>query len=102
MIFRPLLGLLVKSLDVLLQLAPIDPPHASAPDLDRRKLAGAHERVDLGDADAQIGGHVVQCEEARLDLGHRQTIAADRAGYLNLRAFALVWWALLGGGSLWL
>lgn len=99
MVLRPLLGFLVEPLDVLLQLPSIDTPHAPAPDLDRRQLAGAHERINLGNADTQIGRHIVQSQKARLDLGHSRTIAADGDGYLNLRTFALVWRALAGGAA---
>lgn len=102
MFLRPALGFLVEPLDVFLELASVDPPHPAAPDLDSGQLARTDQRVDLGDADAQVGGDVIQGEEARFDLGHRGTIAVVRVGYLNLRAFALVWWSLAGGGVPWL
>ena len=102
MVLRPLLGLFVEPVDVFLELTPIDPPHPAPPDLDSGELAGTDERIDLRHADAQVGGHVVQGEEARFDLGHRRTIAAVRVGYLNLRTFALVWRPLAEGGAPWL
>jgi len=100
MILGPLLGFLVKPVDVVVQLAPVDAPHPTAPDLDRRQLAGANQAVDLGDAHAQKCRHLVEGEEALLDLGHRTTIAVVGVGYLNLSLFALVR-LLYAGGGLW-
>ena len=60
MFLGPSLGFLVKALDVLLELLAVHPPYASAADLDRRQLSGAHERIDLGHAHAQIFRHIVQ------------------------------------------
>lgn len=102
MILSPLLGFFVEPVDVFLELTTIDSPHAAAPDLDSGELAGTDERVDLGHADAQVGGNSVQGEETRFDLGHRRTIAVVRVGYLNLRTFAIVWRPLPGGGRRWL
>lgn len=102
MFLRPSLGFLVKALHVLFELLAIHTPDAPAADLDRRQLAGAHERVHLRHAHGQIFRHVVQGEESRLDLGHRRmTIAVDDVGYLNLKAFAVVWRVLPGGGPSW-
>ena len=96
----PCLGLLVKLLDVCLELLPVDPPHAAAPDLDRRELSGADEGVHLRNAHAQVGGHVIEREESRLDLGtglfgrrlpwHAPRITADEDGYMDLGLFAAV------------
>lgn len=95
MLFRPGLGFFVKALHILLELLPVHPPNAAATDLDRRQFTRTHERIDLGDAHAQVLRHVVQGEESRLDLGHRRmTIAVNGVGYLNLKAFAVVWPAL--------
>lgn len=102
MFLRPALGLLVKPVDIFVQLAAVYAPHAAASDLDRRELAGTDQRIDLWDADGQIFRDLVQSEETRFDLGHRPTIAVDGDGYLNLRTFALVWRPLRGGGSGWL
>ncbi len=55
----PFLRLLVEPLDVFVQLPSVDAPHTSAPDLDGRKLPGTDERVHLGDANAQIDGHIL-------------------------------------------
>jgi hypothetical protein len=55
----PSLGLVVEPLDVGLELALVDPPDAAAPDLDGGELARPDERVDLGDAHAQVGGDVL-------------------------------------------
>jgi hypothetical protein len=77
--FRPFMSLLVEAFDVGLELRLVDPPHASAPDLDGRKLAGANERVDLRNAHAQVGRDVLEREETRLD--GRPVPAASRAGF---------------------
>ena len=102
MFLRPSLGFFVKTLDVLLELLAVHTPYASTTDLDRGQLAGADERIDLRHADAQIFRHIVQGEKSCLDLGHRRmTIAANGAGYLNLKAFALVWRAVAGDELAW-
>ena len=55
----PRLGLFVEPVDERLELLAIDPPHATAPDLDRGELARPDERVDLRNAHAQIGRDVL-------------------------------------------
>ena len=102
MFFSPRHGFFVQALDVLLELLSVHAPHPAAPDLDGRQLSRTHERINLGDAHTQIFRHVVQGEKSRLDLGHRRsTIAADEVGYLNLKAFALVWPLVDGGDPAW-
>ncbi len=59
MLLRPLLGFLMKPLDVLIQLVLVHSPDAAASDLDRRQLARPDQRIDLGNRDAQVGGHVL-------------------------------------------
>jgi hypothetical protein len=49
----------VKPLDVCLELLPIHPPDPSTADLDGRELSGPHKRIDLGDGDAEVIGHVL-------------------------------------------
>ena len=98
--FSPRLRLLVKLLDVSLELFSIDPPHPPAPDLYGGQLARPNERVDLGNADAEIRGHVFQREETGLDLGtrlfsrrlpwHGPRITAEDDGYMDLGLFAAV------------
>ena len=98
--FSPRLSLFVQFLDVGLELLPVDPPHAATADLDGRELARPHQRVDLGNADAQIGGDVFEREEPGLDLGtrlicrrlswHRARITAEDDGYMDLALFAAV------------
>lgn len=100
MLFSPRLGLFVEPFDIGLELLPVDPPYAPAPDLDRGELARPNERVDLRDADAQVGGNAVQRQEAGLDLGtrlfgrrlpgHHRRITADTDGYMDLVLFAAV------------
>lgn len=103
MSLRPFVRLLVKPLDVGVELRPVHPPHAAPADLYGRKLAGANERVNLGHADREICRHIVKGQKARLDLrssvigstglalGHDPTIAPDEGGYLHLKSFAAVW-----------
>ena len=98
MFFSPRLSLVVKPLDIGLELLSIDPPHTPAPDLDGRKLPGSDKRVDLRNAHAQIGGDVFERQETGLDLGtrlfgrrlpwHGLRITADRDGYMDLALFA--------------
>lgn len=98
--FSPRLGLLVKFLDVSLELLSVDAPHPAAPDLYCGQLARTDERVDLGNADAEIRGHVLQREETGLDLGtrlfcrrlpwHGPRITAEDDGYMDLGLFAAV------------
>ena len=112
MFTRPLLRFLVEPLHVILELLAVDAPHAAAPDLDRRQLSGADERIHLRHADAQIDGYVVERQKARLDLdlpvwrarrvlGHLLTIAAVGVGYLYLASFAAVWRKRARGVTRW-
>lgn len=102
MFLGPSLGFLVQAIDVLLELLPVYTPDASPADLDRRQLARAHEGINLGHAHTEVFRHLVQSEKSRFDLGHRRmTIAVDEVGYLNLKAFALVWRPLAGGAPAW-
>lgn len=99
---RPLLGLLMEALDVRLQLSLVHAPHASPADLDGGKLSGANQRVDLGDADAEVGGDVLERKKAGLDEGsvavamgaapgaHAPKIAPSGHEILDLTLFALV------------
>ena len=98
----PSLRFVVKPVDVGLELRLVHPPDAATADLDRGELARANERVDLGDADAQIGGDVLEREKAWLDgrlvpatsragfRAHLPKIAPSRGGLLDLALFAIV------------
>lgn len=101
MLLRPLLGFLMKPLDVLIELVLVHPPDAAAADLDRRKLARPDQRIDLRNRDAQVSGHVFERDEARLDVRsafslcrfapcHDPKIASVGPGYLYLESFAAV------------
>jgi hypothetical protein len=64
MIACPLLGLVHKALEVVVELLPIHPPNPSSADLDRGQVPGADECIDLRHADTcaelngwPIGGH---------------------------------------------
>ena len=95
----PRLGFFVEPLDVPIELLAVDPPHPSAPDLDRGELPRPDERVHLRDADAQVGSDIFEREEAGFDLGprrlgggggHVRTIPRHSDGYVVLNAFARV------------
>ena len=91
----PFLGLVVEPLDVSLELLLVDPPLPATPDLDRRKLAGAHERIGLGHAHVEVDRDVFELEETRLDSGgrllgrgspraaHEAILASDRPEYVD-------------------
>ena len=88
----PGLGLLVKALDVGLELLAVHPPDPSSADLDGRKLTGSHECVDLRNRDAEIRGHIVEREKPRLKVAfplwflgrrHPSKIAPGRVGYVE-------------------
>lgn len=109
MLTGPFVRFFVKLVEVGIQLAAIDPPDSSATDLDCRKTSRSNERIDLGNADTQVCGHVLQSQIARLDLGltglcaalcsfrrtlrgrHAGTIAPGAVRYLDLMPFAPVW-----------
>jgi len=63
----------VQALDVLLQLARLDPPLTATTDLHRRQVAGADQGVRLRRGDAQLVGDIGEGEEARG--GHRGSLA---------------------------
>jgi hypothetical protein len=113
MALGPRPGLFVEPVDVDLQLLAIDAPHTPATELDGREVAGPHQCVDLRNADVEVGGHVLESQEARLHdrsgptvvLGrrwaiHPRTIAPGAVGYRYLTLFAAVWFstrAIQGG-----
>src|SRR4029453_19397411 len=66
---RPVGGLLVHALDVGVELETVHTPHATPAQLDRRKLAAADQRIDLGDPDIEDRGHILQRVEPGLDAG---------------------------------
>ena len=98
-LLRPGLGLFVQPFHVGLELPSIDPPDAAAPDLDRGEITRTDERVDLGDAHAEIRRHVVEGEKAGLYrralrgavlLRHRVKLPPDCDRFIYLNAFAYV------------
>ena len=106
MFLSPILGLCMQSIDIALELSPVDPPNPSATDLHRRQFTGSNECVDLRNAYRQIGGDVFKGQQARFHAGrglwrsptplrtvawrHGRTIAPDRALGPDLVPFALV------------
>jgi len=106
MFFGPFLSLLMEFVQVSIQLIPIYPPYAPAPQLDGGEAAGTDQGIDLRNAHAQIVGHVFEREESRLQSrlsclfsalgsalggGHRLKIAPAGGRYLDLASFAPVW-----------
>jgi hypothetical protein len=71
-VFSPLVGFDVKSLDVGIELFPIDAPDPTPADLDGRELTGSNERIDLRDADVQVRRYVLERQEPGLDPGSRR------------------------------
>lgn len=69
MFLSPILGFLVQSFDIRLELSPIDSPNAPPSDLHGRQLARSNQGVDLRHADTEISGDVFQSEEARFNPG---------------------------------
>ena len=63
MSFGPLVRLVMKPFDVRLELPAIDPPDASAADLDGWELARPDERIDLRNAHVEEVGNVLKCHE---------------------------------------
>jgi hypothetical protein len=63
----PLRGLLVKPIDVGVQLPLVDAPNTTSTELYRRKLPGPNEGIDLRGAHAEIGGDVFESQEAGFD-----------------------------------
>src|SRR4029453_8453318 len=66
---RPVGGLLVHALDVGVELEAVHTPDAAPAQLDRRELAAADQRIDLGDPDVEDRGHILQRVEPGLDAG---------------------------------
>ena len=96
MFLSPLLRFPVKAIDVLLELVAIHPPYTPAPDLYRGQGARAHQRINLGDTDAQIDRHIIKSEEAGFEdrfrrlLGlfvHEAKIAPDQVITVDLSVF---------------
>ena len=91
-----LAGLGVHAFDVGLQLTRLDPPLATAADLDRRKLTGADQGVDLRGRGVQDVRHVGQLEKARSVRSTRHS-RQYAVGYAGLTADAQV----LVGQAVW-
>jgi hypothetical protein len=63
----PGFGLFMKPLDVCIQLSPVDPPNAPAPELDSGQLTGSDDGIRLGGAHIEISRDVLECQQSRLD-----------------------------------
>lgn len=106
MFLSPVLGLFMQPLDIRIELVAIDSPDAPPTDLYRRQFSGSNQGVDLGHADTQISGHVLESKKARFDAGrglrrssaplrsllgrHSSTIAPVTAQGMDLVPFAVV------------
>lgn len=97
-------GILMKPVDVGVELRSIDPPHAAPSDLHGRELTGSNEGIDLRDAHIQVCGDIFQSKQARLDTGsqasffglfhywrHGCRIPLDGPRGMVLRRFTGVW-----------
>lgn len=65
-LLRPFVSLLVKPLDIGLELSPIDTPDAASADLDGRQASRPHQGIDLRATDIQKFRDVLEGHEARL------------------------------------
>ena len=94
----------METLDIGLQLPPIDAPHAAPPEFYRGKVARPNQGVHLRDRHAQVDRDIFERQEACLDdglgtaffigrrrAGHFGTIAPGAVGYRYLTLFAAVW-----------
>jgi hypothetical protein len=88
----PLLCLLVKPLDIRLELLAVDAPHASSAELDRRQAPRANQRIYLRNAHLEVGRHVLKREKTRLYIrvGHLRRVAPEPPRYLDSSSFAFV------------
>ncbi len=81
---HPFLGVAAEPVHISVELATINPPDAAPSDLYSGKLIRADQRVDLANADCEIGRDVIEGEETRLDtrpgvLGGSETGVAHTA-----------------------
>lgn len=98
MFLGPDRGLLVEALDVSLELGSVDAPDPTTTDLYRGQIPRADQRVDLRNAHAEVGRHVLEGEETGLDgarallvlLGHRATLPPAPSRNVDLDPFAYV------------
>ena len=67
MSIHPLLGFLPEPVHIGVELTAIDSPDAPTADLYPGQLIGANQRVDLADADREVGRNVIEGEQAGLD-----------------------------------
>ena len=93
----PLFGLGVEPFEIGLELLLVDPPDAPAPKFYRRQLMASHQRVDLRDADVEVGSNLLQSHEAGCDTGplagvlhfaHSGSLAKLASVWLDWRSLA--------------
>ncbi len=93
----PLFGLGVEAFEIGLELVLVDPPDAPAPKFYRGQLMASHQRVDLGDADVEVGSDLLQSHESGCDTGpfagvlrfaHSRSLAKLASVWLDWRALA--------------
>ena len=105
MFLGPGLSFFMESIQVGVELIPVDPPHAPAPELDGRQVSRTNQGIDLRNADTQVIGYVFERQVSRLESGlcwlgalgsalrrgHLPKIAPGEGRYLDLVSFAAVW-----------
>ena len=93
----PLFGLGVEAFEIGLELILVDTPDAPAPKFYRGQLMASHQRVDLRDADVEVGSDLFQSHEAGCDTGplagvlrfaHSGSLAKLASVWLDWRALA--------------
>ena len=65
----PRFGLGVEAFEIGLELVLVDPPDAPAPKFYRGQLMVSHQRINLRDADVEVGSDLFQSHEAGGDAG---------------------------------
>jgi hypothetical protein len=87
---------LVQSVDVSLETLTVYPPYPTTSDLHGGQVAGAHEGVNLSDADRQVDRNILELQETWLDpvpfrrrgIFHVEASLAARCGFFrNLAVF---------------
>jgi len=96
----PLFGLGVKVFEIGLELVLVDAPDAPAPKFYGGQLMASYQRVDLGDADVEIGGDLLQRHESGHDAGSLADVSRAAHGR-SLAKLASVWldWRTLASNS---
>lgn len=97
----PLSGLGVEAFEIGLELVLVDAPDAPAPKFYGGQFMASYQRVDLGDADVEIGGDLLQRHESGHDAGSFAGVSRAAHGR-SLAKLASVWldWRTLTSSSI--